>query len=98
MKSVSEIGRIFYYRVSDLLSEESERQALWLPVAFACGIGVYFSLSFEPPFFLTLQPQQPGYSFPVRIIYKAAKNGRIVDEIYPGRGFGRGTRTGGTLD
>lgn len=54
MKSVSEIGRIFYYRVSDLLSEESERQALWLPVAFACGIGVYFSLPFEPPFFLTL--------------------------------------------
>lgn len=54
MKSVSEIGRIFYYRVSDLLSSESERQLLWLPAAFACGIGVYFSLSAEPLFFLTL--------------------------------------------
>ena len=30
------------------LSQRADRQALWLPVAFACGIGLYFTLDFEP--------------------------------------------------
>ena len=32
---------------------ERDRWALWLPVFFALGIGVYFSLDFEPPIPLT---------------------------------------------
>ena len=31
---------------------EGERRLLWLPVFFGAGIGVYFSLSFEPPLWL----------------------------------------------
>ncbi len=31
------------------LVAERDRWALWLPVALACGIGVYFALPFEPP-------------------------------------------------
>ena len=29
---------------------QRERVFLWVPVAFACGIGAYFSLLFEPDF------------------------------------------------
>ena len=32
---------------------ERDRWALWLPVFFALGIGVYFSLDFEPPVHMT---------------------------------------------
>ena len=32
---------------------ERDRWALWLPVFFALGIGVYFSLDFEPPLHMT---------------------------------------------
>ncbi len=28
---------------------EGERRLLWLPVFFGAGIGIYFSLTFEPP-------------------------------------------------
>ena len=31
---------------------QRERVFLWVPVAFACGIGAYFSLLFEPGFML----------------------------------------------
>lgn len=31
------------------LEAEQERWFLWLPVLLGCGIGVYFTLSFEPP-------------------------------------------------
>ncbi|HEY3910325.1 MAG TPA: ComEC/Rec2 family competence protein [Stellaceae bacterium] len=31
---------------------EGERRLLWLPVLFGAGIGVYFSLTFEPPLWL----------------------------------------------
>ena len=31
---------------------QRERVFLWVPVAFACGIGAYFSLLFEPDFML----------------------------------------------
>jgi competence protein ComEC len=31
------------------LVAERDRWALWLPVALACGIGIYFALPFEPP-------------------------------------------------
>jgi competence protein ComEC len=31
---------------------EGERRLLWLPVFFGAGIGVYFSLTFEPPLWL----------------------------------------------
>ncbi|HEC90147.1 MAG TPA: DUF4131 domain-containing protein, partial [Alphaproteobacteria bacterium] len=33
-----------------ILARERERLVLWLPVALASGIGVYFSLPVEPPF------------------------------------------------
>ena len=32
---------------------ERDRWALWLPVAFALGIGLYFALTVEPPFWLS---------------------------------------------
>lgn len=54
MKTVADFARIFYYRLSDFLSDESERLPLWLPVAFAAGIGTYFSLNEEPYFFIVL--------------------------------------------
>ncbi len=49
-------GRAFIERlreevkaVAALPVRERDRWALWLPVFFALGIGVYFSLDFEPP-------------------------------------------------
>ncbi len=33
----------------DRLEAERDRWALWLPVGFALGVGVYFGLDFEPP-------------------------------------------------
>lgn len=49
-------GRAFIERlreevkaVAALPMRERDRWALWLPVFFALGIGVYFSLDFEPP-------------------------------------------------
>ncbi len=30
------------------LGEERDRWILWTPVAFGCGIAIYFSLKFEP--------------------------------------------------
>ena len=36
------------------LAAERERWALWLPVAFAGGIGLYFALGVEPPWWLGL--------------------------------------------
>ncbi len=36
------------------LASQSERWFLWLPVIFACGIGVYFLLPAEPSMWLTL--------------------------------------------
>ena len=64
MHTVSEICRICYYRVFDFLVSESERQFLWLPVCFASGIGVYFSLSSEPPFLWTVS----GFIFSVFLL------------------------------
>ncbi len=37
------------FRPLDLLLAERDRWVLWLPVMFGSGIGIYFSLSFEPP-------------------------------------------------
>jgi competence protein ComEC len=38
--------------VADTYAAEGERRLLWLPVFFGAGIGVYFSLTFEPPLWL----------------------------------------------
>lgn len=38
-------------RIATLAGQERERFILWTPVAFACGIGAYFSLPFEPLFY-----------------------------------------------
>lgn len=48
------IPPIASFRPVDLLLAERDRWALWLPVMFASGIGIYFSLSFEPPPWLGL--------------------------------------------
>ena len=51
---MAQIGRkilrfqIFVWLLNALMAER-ERWALWLPVFLGCGIGLYFSLSFEPP-------------------------------------------------
>lgn len=53
-------GRAFIDRLREgvkviaaLPLQERDRWALWLPVFFALGIGVYFSLAFEPPIHAT---------------------------------------------
>ena len=53
-------GRAFIERLREevkaaaaLPVRERDRWALWLPVFFALGIGVYFSLDFEPPIHMT---------------------------------------------
>lgn len=33
----------------EVLENQREQAFLWLPVLFACGVGAYFSLPFEPP-------------------------------------------------
>lgn len=38
----------------DRLLAERERWVLWLPVALASGIGSYFGLPVEPPFYVGL--------------------------------------------
>ena len=46
------IPPIACFRPLDLLLAERDRWVLWLPVMFGSGIGIYFSLSFEPPLWL----------------------------------------------
>ncbi len=45
-------GARLFRIVGDSYAAEGERRLLWLPVFFGAGIGVYFSLSFEPPLWL----------------------------------------------
>ena len=52
MPSAKELYRRFYYKAADFLILEQERWGLWLPVFFAAGIGLYFSLLNEPIFFI----------------------------------------------
>ncbi len=46
------IPRLACLRPVDLVLAERDRWVLWLPVMFGSGIGIYFSLSFEPPLWL----------------------------------------------
>jgi competence protein ComEC len=39
--------------LTDALARERERLALWLPVAFGAGVGLYFSLQHEPSMWLS---------------------------------------------
>jgi competence protein ComEC len=48
--------RAFGSRLSSILELERERWMLWLPVALAIGIGVYFSLPDEPPIWIGVIP------------------------------------------
>ncbi|HEY1259927.1 MAG TPA: ComEC/Rec2 family competence protein [Stellaceae bacterium] len=45
------------------LAAEGERRLLWLPVFFGAGIGVYFSLTFEPPLWPGLAGITTGIGF-----------------------------------
>ena len=45
-------GLRFLRAAARAYSAEGERRLLWLPVFFGAGIGVYFSLTFEPPLWL----------------------------------------------
>ena len=40
--------RVFLYNLRETFLSERERWFMWLPVLFACGIGVYFLLPTEP--------------------------------------------------
>lgn len=40
--------RVFLYNLREMFFGERERWFMWLPVLFACGIGVYFLLPEEP--------------------------------------------------
>lgn len=41
--------RVFFSKMSDAFIAERDRWPLWFPVLLGLGIGLYFSLSFEPP-------------------------------------------------
>jgi competence protein ComEC len=45
-------GARLFHTVAASYAAEGERRLLWLPVFFGAGIGVYFSLGFEPPLWL----------------------------------------------
>ena len=45
-------GARLFRAAADAYAAEGERRLLWLPVFFGAGIGVYFSLTFEPPLWL----------------------------------------------
>ncbi len=45
------LGRVIDH-LKEIIYEEYDRLLLWFPVFFAVGIGVYFSLSTEPPLYL----------------------------------------------
>jgi competence protein ComEC len=47
--AASERGRGFLRAIAERVAAEEDRRFLWLPVFFGAGIGVYFSLTFEPP-------------------------------------------------
>jgi competence protein ComEC len=49
---VSGWGARLFGAAGKSFAAEGERRLLWLPVFFGAGIGVYFSLSFEPPLWL----------------------------------------------
>lgn len=40
--------RLFLYNLREMFFNERERWFMWLPVLFACGIGIYFGLPAEP--------------------------------------------------
>jgi len=52
-----------WHRLAGLLVAERDRWALWLPVAFATGIGIYFALAVEPPLWLGLGGVLAALSF-----------------------------------
>ena len=41
-------SRWFLDHAREVLESQSDKFLLWVPIALACGIGLYFSLSFEP--------------------------------------------------
>ncbi len=45
-------GARLFKAAAGAFAAEGERRLLWLPVFFGAGIGVYFSLTFEPPLWL----------------------------------------------
>ncbi len=45
-------GARLFRATKEAYAAEGERRLLWLPVFFGAGIGVYFSLTFEPPLWL----------------------------------------------
>src|ERR1700753_929907 len=51
--------------LGERLAAEGERRFLWLPVFFGAGIGIYFSLTFEPPLWPALAVALAGVSLAV---------------------------------
>lgn len=46
--------QLFWYRLKEQFWAGQDRWGLWLPVFFACGIGIYFMLPVEPSKWATL--------------------------------------------
>jgi competence protein ComEC len=63
--AVSEPGGGFLHRLGERLAAEGERRFLWLPVFFGAGIGIYFSLTFEPPLWPAITVALAGVSLAV---------------------------------
>ena len=60
------------------LSENEDRRLLWAPVAFGCGVAVYFSLSSEPPFPVVLACLAVSAAVLVAARYYAPGRGPVV--------------------
>lgn len=54
LKSINQFYKIFFTTLQEILYGEQSQWILWIPVALAIGIGLYFSLSFEPSFWISL--------------------------------------------
>ena len=52
LRAASGWGTRLFRAAAEAYDAEGERRLLWLPVFFGAGIGVYFSLTFEPPLWL----------------------------------------------
>ncbi len=62
--------------LAENLAAERDRWALWLPVAFAAGIAIYFGLAAEPPSWLGLAGAAGAVG--LYLVLRAAPNGAVL--------------------
>ncbi len=86
------LARKFLAAVMENLARESGRWFLWVPVFLGIGIGIYFSLTFEPPLFIVLiffslaaglaaLPRKSSGVFPLAISLLLVASGVLVAKL-----------------